>query len=164
MSAEELAEMLMKALMDNNANMMRQGAREAVERYAGMEPGRPVGGTYYLYRTLRNLDLEGLEERLMSDGKNLVGVDIGSSSIKVCQVKEGRKGVSLVKLGYAPLPAQTIVDGHVMNSSVVVEALEKLFQDEKIKAREVKLFTGELTATGAGILLGALRDEIYKIT
>jgi len=29
-----------------------------------MEPGRPVGGTYYLYRTLRNLDLENLERRL----------------------------------------------------------------------------------------------------
>ncbi len=34
-------------------------------RYAGMEPGRPVGGTYYLYRTLRNLDLDGLLDRLM---------------------------------------------------------------------------------------------------
>ena len=33
-------------------------ARHAVDRYAGMEPGRPVGGTYYLYRTLRNLDLD----------------------------------------------------------------------------------------------------------
>ena len=34
-------------------------ARQAVTRYAGMEPGRPVGGTYYLYRTLRHLDLDG---------------------------------------------------------------------------------------------------------
>ena len=31
-----------------------------------MEPGRPVGGTYYLYRTLRNLDLDGVLERLMT--------------------------------------------------------------------------------------------------
>ena len=69
MSAEELAEMLMKALMDNNQSMMRSGAREAVERYAGMEPGRPVGGTYYLYRTLRNLDLEGMIEKLIDLGR-----------------------------------------------------------------------------------------------
>ena len=39
--------------------------RQAVRRYAGMEPGRPVGGTYYLYRTLRNLDLDGVLDRLM---------------------------------------------------------------------------------------------------
>jgi hypothetical protein len=30
-----------------------------------MEPGRPVGGTYYLYRTLRQLDFDGLAEQLM---------------------------------------------------------------------------------------------------
>ena len=48
--------------------MMRAVARQAVRRYAGMEPGRPVGGTYYLYRTLRNLDLDGVLERLMDAG------------------------------------------------------------------------------------------------
>ena len=44
---------------------MRALARQAVQRFAGMEPGRPVGGTYYLYRTLRNLDLDGMLEKLM---------------------------------------------------------------------------------------------------
>jgi hypothetical protein len=44
-------------------------ARNAVDRFAGMEPGRPVGGTYYLYRTLRNLDLDAVLERLMSQAQ-----------------------------------------------------------------------------------------------
>src|SRR5579884_1625794 len=65
MTAEELAEILFRAMMREDQAMMRAVAREAVTRYAGMEPGRPVGGTYYLYRTLRNLDLEGLMARLM---------------------------------------------------------------------------------------------------
>ena len=65
MTPEELAEMLYNALMNGDANMMRSMARESVRRYAGMEPGRPVGGTYYLYRTLRNLDLDGVLEKLM---------------------------------------------------------------------------------------------------
>ena len=55
--------------------------------------------------------------------KQLVGLDIGSSSIKVCQLRESRKGHELIRLGYAELPAQTIVDGHVMNSGAVVETL-----------------------------------------
>jgi type IV pilus assembly protein PilM len=75
----------------------------------------------------------------MSEGKNLVGVDIGSSSIKVCQLKEGRKGYGLVRLGYAPLPPQTIVDGHVMNSQAVIEGLSRLFAEAKIKQKEVAL-------------------------
>ena len=65
MTPEELAEMLYQALLRGDRNMLRAAARQAVRRYAGMEPGRPVGGTYYLYRTLRNLDLDGVLERLL---------------------------------------------------------------------------------------------------
>ncbi len=67
MTPEELAELLYKAMQEGNEALMRAVARQAVRRYAGMEPGRPVGGTYYLYRTLRNLDLDGLLERLMQE-------------------------------------------------------------------------------------------------
>ncbi len=67
MSPEEIAEMLFKALMDANEAMMQAMARAAVTQFAGMEPGRPVGGTYYLYRTLRNLDLDGMLDRLMDE-------------------------------------------------------------------------------------------------
>jgi type IV pilus assembly protein PilM len=70
----------------------------------------------------------------MSEGKNLVGVDIGSSSVKICEIKEGRKGArSLVRFGYHPLPSQSIVDGHIMNSGAVVEGLEKLFHKARRK-------------------------------
>ncbi len=65
LSQEELAEMLYQSLMRADQPMMRAAARQAVKRFAGMEPGRPVGGTYYLYRTLRNLDLDDVLERLM---------------------------------------------------------------------------------------------------
>src|SRR5437660_8414365 len=65
LSPEELAEMLYRALLDAEEATMRALARQAVTRFAGMEPGRPVGGTYYLYRTLRNLDLDGVLDRLM---------------------------------------------------------------------------------------------------
>ncbi len=64
LSAQELADLLFRALRDGDRGALRQAASESVTRYAGMEPGRPVGGTYYLYRTLRNLDLENLERRL----------------------------------------------------------------------------------------------------
>jgi hypothetical protein len=65
MSAVELSELLFRALRDGDLGALREGASEAVSRYAGMEPGRPVGGTYYLYRTLRNLELDALETRLL---------------------------------------------------------------------------------------------------
>ena len=69
MSPEELAEMLFRALMNADEAMMAAMARAAVTQFAGMEPGRPVGGTYYLYRTLRNLDLDGMLDRLMEQAQ-----------------------------------------------------------------------------------------------
>jgi uncharacterized protein with von Willebrand factor type A (vWA) domain len=65
-SNEELAQMLLDALMNMDADQLRMIAAAAVARYAGMEPGRPVGGAYYLYRTLRQLDAEGLVTKMMA--------------------------------------------------------------------------------------------------
>ncbi len=76
LTPEQLAEMLYRALLNADEAMMRALARQAVSRYAGMEPGRPVGGTYYLYRTLRNLDLDGMLEKLMEAARQEVGGDM----------------------------------------------------------------------------------------
>src|ERR1700689_4289694 len=65
----------------------------------------------------------------MAEGKNLVGVDIGASSIKVVQLKEARKKLQIVRWGMAPLPPQTIIDGHVMNAGAVTEGLARIFHD-----------------------------------
>ena len=63
-SAAQLTEQLLEALRQNDLRALRQSAADAVARYAGIEPGRPVGGAYYLFRTVRQLDLEEVERRL----------------------------------------------------------------------------------------------------
>ncbi|HET9201554.1 MAG TPA: VWA domain-containing protein [Acidimicrobiia bacterium] len=62
---DALLDDLLQALAGLDEEAMRRGVRTAVDELAGMEPGRPVGGTYYLYRTLRRLDLADLEARLI---------------------------------------------------------------------------------------------------
>ena len=78
MTPEELAEMLYQALMTGDRGLMKMVARTSVRRFAGMEPGRPVGGTYYLYRTLRNLDLDGVMAKLMEQAHEQVGGEMTS--------------------------------------------------------------------------------------
>ena len=75
----------------------------------------------------------------MGEGKNLVGIDIGTSSIKVCQLKESRRGSGLVRVGYGELAPQTIVDGQVMDAGAVVETLQRVFHDARIKQKDVAL-------------------------
>lgn len=65
MSGDELIEAMFQALAAGDEQEMRRLAKMAVDRLAGMEPGRPVGGTYYLYRTMRQLDIENLQQRLL---------------------------------------------------------------------------------------------------
>ncbi|MDA8309770.1 MAG: VWA domain-containing protein [Actinomycetota bacterium] len=69
MSPTELAALLMRAMQQGDQALAGALARHAVDRFAAIEPGRPVGGTYYLYRTLRHLDLEGLLERLLAEAR-----------------------------------------------------------------------------------------------
>ena len=70
LTSEDLSEMLFRALLNGDNALLKALAQQAVIRYAGMEPGRPVGGTYYLYRTLRNLDLDSMLDRLMKESRD----------------------------------------------------------------------------------------------
>ena len=62
---QDLFDALLEALSNLDSEALRRGVRDAVDQLAGMEPGRPVGGTYYLYRTMRRLDLAQLQAELM---------------------------------------------------------------------------------------------------
>ena len=73
----------------------------------------------------------------MAEGKHLVGVDIGSSSIKIVELKSSRKGLEIIRAAYAPLPAQTIIDGHIMNRQAVVDTLADLWTAHKFTRKDV---------------------------
>src|SRR5205085_799153 len=63
-----LTELLLTALREGNEVMMRALAGMFVDRHAGIEPGRPVAGTYYVFRTLRAVDPDRLLARLAEPG------------------------------------------------------------------------------------------------
>jgi len=69
--------------------------------------------------------------------RDLVGIDIGSSSVKLVQLKEVRGAYQLVNLGMAPLPSDAIVDNAIMDSSAVVGVIRDLLQSLKIKEKNV---------------------------
>ena len=71
---------------------------------------------------------------LFSRKRDLLGLDIGSSSIKMCELAEGKNGYQLVNFGIEPLPHETIVDSTIMNATSVVNAIRKLMGDNNVKA------------------------------
>jgi type IV pilus assembly protein PilM len=75
----------------------------------------------------------------MAKSKLAVGLDIGSSSVKLVQLKEKKGAYELLAFGAAPLPPEAIVDGALMNSAAIVQAIQELFAGQKVKAKEVAI-------------------------
>jgi hypothetical protein len=86
---EQIAAMLFRALRDGDQVLLGAVARLAVARYAAIEAGRPVGGTYYLYRTLRNLALDDVLARLVAEGRALAGDGDGPDAAGDAEVPGG---------------------------------------------------------------------------
>jgi len=73
---------------------------------------------------------------LFSKKKDIVGVDIGSSAVKLVQLRPAKGGYQLVKIGILPLPAEAIVDNTLMDSSSIVETVKQLLGTLGVKAKE----------------------------
>lgn len=69
--------------------------------------------------------------------KDIIGIDIGSSSAKLVQLREAKGVYHLVNLGLAPLPPEAIVDNAIMDSSSVVEVILGLVKSLKVKTQNV---------------------------
>jgi type IV pilus assembly protein PilM len=74
--------------------------------------------------------------------KLAVGLDIGSSGVKLVQLKEKKGGYALQAFGTAPLPPEAIVDGALMNSGAIVSAIQELVEQHKVKVKEVAIGIG----------------------
>jgi len=69
--------------------------------------------------------------------KQLVGLDIGSSSIKAVELKSTKAGYELVSYGMESLAQDTVVDGAIMDAPQVANAITKIFDMESIKTKNV---------------------------
>ena len=71
--------------------------------------------------------------------KDVVGLDIGSSSVKMAHVRADGAENRLRKFGVFPLPADSIVDGAIMDHSSVVEGIRTAMRELKIHEKEVAI-------------------------
>ena len=67
--------------------------------------------------------------------KNLLGLDIGSQSIKMVDIAKTRSGYQLKSLGLGLIPAECIVDKDIMDSETVVDTIKNLRENLKVRAR-----------------------------
>ena len=91
--------------------------------------------------------------------KETVGLDIGASSVKAVQLTPGREGHELVRLGIAPLPPETIVDGVIMDSGTVLSAIQQIFTENQIKTKDVVVAVSGHSVIVKKIKVGRMKLE-----
>ena len=69
--------------------------------------------------------------------KSIVGVDIGSSSVKAVELQGKNGDFQLVSLGYESLEPDSVVDGQIMELNSVSNAISNIFNEHKIKTNRV---------------------------
>ena len=69
--------------------------------------------------------------------QSVVGLDIGSSSIKSVELKKTKQGYELVSFGLEPLSQDTVVDGAIMDAPLVAAAIGTIFDRQGIKSKAV---------------------------
>ena len=75
--------------------------------------------------------------------KELLGLDIGSYSIKAVELKSKKKEIEelyeVKKIGYELLPHDAIVEGTIIDSAAVVETIKMIFDENKISNKNITI-------------------------
>src|SRR5260370_17785575 len=69
--------------------------------------------------------------------KNPIGLDIGSSSVKVVEIRRKGGTLQLLNLGYENLQTDTIVDGQIMELNNVSNVISNIFSEHQIRTNRV---------------------------
>jgi type IV pilus assembly protein PilM len=71
---------------------------------------------------------------LFKKSKNLVGLDIGSSAVKLVELKDSKGGgYKLVRTGIESLSPEAIVDGAIMDASLVVDTVNRIIASVSVR-------------------------------
>src|SRR5438045_201324 len=89
--------------------------------------------------------------------KTTVGLDIGSGLVKVAVIDHSKKEPELVKAAVAPLLADAIVEGEVMDPGIVAEAIQAALSAAGVKSKHVVTAVG-----GRDVIIKKIQIERVK--
>jgi type IV pilus assembly protein PilM len=91
--------------------------------------------------------------------KSMVGVDIGSSSVKAVELQGKNGDFQLVSLGYEGLQPDSVVDGQIMELNAVSSAIGNIFTEHKIKTTKVAAGVNGHSVIVKNIVLPQMTDD-----
>ncbi|MBF0458149.1 MAG: type IV pilus assembly protein PilM [Nitrospirae bacterium] len=95
--------------------------------------------------------------------KSLLGLDIGSSSIKAVQLKDGKSGYELELFDFLPIASDLIVENVVADQHSLAEAIKALIKKAKIKTKNTVIsISGHSSVIIKRITLPEMTEEVLN--
>lgn len=95
----------------------------------------------------------------LSKDNLVVGVDIGSHAVKVCQLKRTDKGYSVISCGSTVLPEGAVDDGTLIEPEIVATAISNLLTNLKIKTKKVGISISGYSVIVKKVNLAAMDED-----
>ena len=101
---------------------------------------------------------------LFGKKRDIVGLDIGSRTIKVAEIEENKKGRVLKRFGMIDIGPGLIEEGAVRNPEAVAYLIRQLFSSQKIKESNVAIAIGGYSTIVKNISVPAMDEEQLQET
>jgi type IV pilus assembly protein PilM len=91
--------------------------------------------------------------------KTIVGLDVGSSSIKAVELRKTRSGIEVAHLGLEPIAPDLVVDSMIVDSGQVSSSIAKLFNETQINSKSVATAVSGHSVIVKKISLPSMSDQ-----
>jgi type IV pilus assembly protein PilM len=90
---------------------------------------------------------------------NLVGLDIGSRTIKAAEIVDGKKGITLKNFGAIDIDPGLIEEGNIKDPAAVSTSIRKLFKENGFKEQNVAISIGGYSVIVKKINVQTMTEE-----
>jgi type IV pilus assembly protein PilM len=94
----------------------------------------------------------------------LVGLDIGSRTLKLAEVEDKKKGWNLNRFGMIDIVPGLIEEGNIRNPEAVADSIRQLFKIHKIKENNVAISVGGYSTIVKNISVPTMEEEQLQET
>lgn len=109
--------------------------------------------------SLSNIKIPQIKLPFIKREQLALGLDIGSHSIKVCQMAKTDKGYSVLSLGSTSLPVGAVEDGALQDPEAVAKEISNLLKNLKIKQKKVAISMSGYSVIVKKINLAVMDDK-----
>ena len=95
---------------------------------------------------------------------HLIGLDIGSNTLKVAEIKETKNGLSLSKFGMVDIEPGLIRDGSIKSPEIVADSIRQLLRAHNIKEHNIAISIGGYSVIVKNITVKSMGEEELQET